>query len=340
VPTTERTRASSRRRRTRVAVTTVVVLSVVALVGLPMIVLGEDSGAVTPWSTDGASAPVAPVPSDAPTTYSPADPSDTGTAPPAGGVPSAPHLDMSADAPGSASTADTASPSGEAAPVGDLPGWRQIFVDDFDTPVARGSFPGPYADSWLPYDGFTDTNDNGTYRAGAISVADGMLSLGVSALGDEVTSSAVVPLVDGQWGGQTHGRYSVRLRADPVEGYSAAFLLWSDENDWDDGEIDFPEGHLDKEVRAYNHKLGDPSENSFDRRTAVPFSEWHTYTIEWGPDEIAFQIDGVTIGTTRSDIPTAKMHWVMQIETLKSAPPDGAQGAVHIDWATIYRYDG
>ena len=76
------------------------------------------------------------------------------------------------------------------------------------------------------------------------------------------------------------------------------------------------------------------------RRTAVPFSEWHTYTIEWKPDEIVFSIDGVTIGTTRSDIPTATMHWVMQIETSKKRPPEGAAGAVQIDWAAIYRYDG
>lgn len=256
-------------------------LSVVALVGLPMIVLGDDSGAVARGEPTGHPAPVAPVPSGAPTTYSPPTrptraPSRRRTVrdpPQPRHVGRRPRLDV---------RRRFGVPERRGRTRRRPAGWTQIFVDDFDTPVALGSFPGPYADSWLPYDGFTDTHDNGTYRAGAISVADGMMSLGVSALGDEITSSAVVPLVDGEWGGQTHGRYSVRLRSDPVEGFSAAFLLWSDDNDWETGEIDFPEGHLDREVRAYNHKIGDPSENSFDRRTAVPFSEWHTYTIEWG----------------------------------------------------------
>jgi beta-glucanase (GH16 family) len=346
VPTHERPHERSRRRRTRTAVTAVVAVSVVALVGVPMLVLGENSGAMTPFSVGPEPARRPPVPTAAPTTVAPQPPVDTTTDPPAAtataapAVPADPALDPAADESSAPSAADQASPSGEAAPVGDLPGWTQTFVDDFDTPVDRGSFPGPYASSWLPYDGFTDTADIGTYRASAISVADGMLSLGVSALGDDITSSAVVPLVDGRWGGTTYGRYSVRLRSDPVPGYSAAFLLWSDENDWDDGEIDFPEGHLDKNVRAYNHTPGDPAENSFARRTAVPFSEWHTYTIEWKPDEIVFSIDGVPIGTTRSDIPTATMHWVMQIETSKKRPPEGVAGAVQVDWAAIYRYDG
>jgi beta-glucanase (GH16 family) len=257
-----------------------------------------------------------------------------------GATPTNPLLDPTAGGGVEETDGGGAAPGDEGVPIGDLPGWTQIFVDDFTTPVARGSFPGPYASSWLPYDGFTDTAEIGTYRADAISVADGLLSLGVSTSGDEVTSSAVVPLVDGVWGGQTYGRYSVRMRADPVAGYSAAFLLWSDENEWNDGEIDFPEGHLDNNVRAYNHTPGDPAENSFARRTAVPFTEWHTYTIDWKPDEIAFSIDGVTIGTTDRDIPTATMHWVMQIETSKKRPPEGSAGTVQIDWATIYRYDG
>jgi hypothetical protein len=339
VPDPERPHARSRRRRTRAAVGGVVAVSAIALVGVPVIVLGDGSGATPPWSTASTSAKP-PVPAEAPTT-APAAPSDTATTPPSGGAtPTNPLLDPTAGGGVEATDGVGAAPGDEGVPIGDLPGWTQIFVDDFATPVARGSFPGPYASSWLPYDGFTDTAQIGTYRADAISVADGLLSLGVSTSGDEVTSSAVVPLVDGVWGGQTYGRYSVRMRADPVAGYSAAFLLWSDENEWNDGEIDFPEGHLDNNVRAYNHTPGDPAENSFARRTAVPFTEWHTYTIDWKPDEIAFSIDGVTIGTTDRDIPTATMHWVMQIETSKKRPPEGSAGTVQIDWATIYRYDG
>src|SRR5215472_1874929 len=33
------------------------------------------------------------------------------------------------------------SPSGEPMPVGDIPGWHQVFSDDFTTDVPLGSFP-------------------------------------------------------------------------------------------------------------------------------------------------------------------------------------------------------
>jgi len=33
-------------------------------------------------------------------------------------------------------------PSGQVAPIGDIPGWHQIFVEDFNTDVAVGSFLG------------------------------------------------------------------------------------------------------------------------------------------------------------------------------------------------------
>jgi len=319
VPSPESPPARAVGRRTRAAIVGVVVLSAIALVSVPLIILDQDPGGDAPKTADGSAEPMPPVPSGAPTTHAPESP-----------------VTADADPPGDSA----ASPSGEAAPVGDLPGWTQTFVDEFETPVAGESFPGPYRSSWLPYDGFTDTSDLGVYRAEAVSVDGGVLALGVAATAEEATSSAVVPLVDGRWGGQTFGRYSVRLRSDPVPGYSASLLLWSDDNDWDDGEIDFPQGHLDDVVRAYNHTPGDPSVNSYAQRTDVPFDEWHTYTIEWKPDEIVYLIDGETIGTARSDIPTASMHWVMQIETAQGGPPDGVRGAVQVDWATIYRYDG
>ena len=229
--------------------------------------------------------------------------------------------------------------SGQAMPTSSGPGWTRTFSDDFAHPVAAGRFPGRYDDSWVAYDGFTDTSGIGDYRADAVSVRDGVLDLAVSAGDGAVTSAAVVPLVGGEWGGQVHGRFSVRMRADAVPGFYAAFLLWSDDNDWDDGEVDFPEGRLDGTVRGYNHTPGDPSVNSFVGDTGVSFDGWHTYTIEWRPDRIDYLVDDRVWATTSEALPTASMHWVMQVEAAGETPPDGA-GHVEIDWATIDRYDG
>ncbi len=44
-------------------------------------------------------------------------------------------------------------------PVGDLPGWKQIFTENFNTPVSLGNFPGRvYSAKWDVYkDGWLDT---------------------------------------------------------------------------------------------------------------------------------------------------------------------------------------
>ena len=230
--------------------------------------------------------------------------------------------------------------SGQAMPVGDLDGWTQVFADDFDNTVPNGSFPGPYRGSWETYDGFSDTSRLGTYREDGVSTADGKLALDVANQEGSVTSAAVVPLVGGEWGGQVNGRFSVRMRADSGPGFYAAFLLWSDDNDWDQGEINFPEGDLTGTARAYNHTLGDPSLNSFAADTGLSFQDWHTYTIEWRPDRIDYLIDDQVWKTTYDDIPVSKLHWVMQIETTGDMPPVGSAGRVEVDWATVYSYDG
>ena len=83
-------------------------------------------------------------------------------------------------------------PSGEAMPVGDIPGWRQTFTDDFKTNVPVGGFSGcdPAARScsglpssvrskWWAYpDGWKDTAQQGTYTPSkTISIANGMMRL-------------------------------------------------------------------------------------------------------------------------------------------------------------------
>jgi hypothetical protein len=87
-------------------------------------------------------------------------------------------------------------PSGEAAPTGDLPGWRQIFLDDFTQDVASwgdcdfdlpeaartcSRLPEPYRSKWWAYPShYKDTRENrdgngGFYEPSNLSMADGTL---------------------------------------------------------------------------------------------------------------------------------------------------------------------
>jgi len=241
-----------------------------------------------------------------------------------------------APTPASASASDT-NPSGIAMPTGNLPGWKQIFTEEFTTPLARGSFPGAYSDQWLSYDGFPNTYKNGDYDQEIISAQDGNLDISMKTVDGRPLVAAPVPLVNGQWGGQTYGRYSVRMKADPVVGYGTAFLLWPDSENWNDGEIDFPEGHLDGSVKAFNHCPENPMRNCLAVPTSTTYAEWHTYTIDWTPDKLSFLVDGTVVGSTTSNIPSKPLHWVLQGETPGSPSPTSS-GHLLIDWVTMYSY--
>ncbi|MEO7126865.1 MAG: glycoside hydrolase family 16 protein [Nakamurella sp.] len=223
-------------------------------------------------------------------------------------------------------------------PVGNLPGWKQIFSEDFTTPLPLGSFPGPYASKWQSYDGFPDTFGVARYDQRIISVHDGALDVYLHTKNGQPLSAAPVPLVNGKWGGQVYGRYSVRMKADSMESFKPAFLLWPDTDNWKDGEIDFPEGPFDSSPYAVNHLVGSPSANAYLAKSKVAYTDWHTYTINWTPDRLSFYIDGELLGSTTSSIPTKAMHWVLQMESDGDIPAPSTAGHVLIDWATIYSY--
>jgi hypothetical protein len=226
-------------------------------------------------------------------------------------------------------------------PVGDLPGWRQVFTEDFDQDVPLGSFFGTpyYDDRWSGYENLPDTSGQGTYRTNdALSVSDGVLDMWLRTEDGVPIAAAPIPTVHGVWGGQLYGRFEVRFRADPVEGYKVAWLLWPDSDEWAEGEIDWPEGRLDGEMYAANLQVGEPG--VFDLRTEhlATFDEWHVATTEWTPEGVTFYLDGDQIGFSDSS-PSTPMHWVLQTETAYAKPPADSQGHVEVDWITVYEMD-
>ena len=273
-----------------------------------------------------ASAPAAPV---AAVVAAPADP--TPVAAPVTPVPAplAPVVDPVVPS--------STSPSGQAAPRGDLPGWKQTYVEDFGTPVATGAWPGAYDAHWYAYsDGIKDTSKNGTYMPSKVlSVHDGVLDYSISTVNGVHQVSA--PVVKDTYG-QVYGRYSVRFKSDSLPGYKNAWLLWPDSGRWPDhGEIDFPEGDLDSGITAFSH-WANPAGGQDEFGTGASFRDWHTATIEWLPGKVTFTLDGHVVGSSTRDVPTTAMHWVLQTETALSggAPAAGVAGHVLVDWVALY----
>ncbi|MET3804364.1 hypothetical protein ABIB25_001359 [Nakamurella sp. UYEF19] len=227
-------------------------------------------------------------------------------------------------------------PSGVPMPVGNLPGWKQVFSDDFTTPVVLGGFPGPYKSKWLSYNGFADTSGNGRYNQKIISMHNGQMDLYLHSEKGVPQGAAPVPLVGGRWGGQKYGRFTVRYRADWTPGYGAGWLLWPDSGHWNDGEIDFPEGGLSQTQEAFNHCVGHARDNCLVVNTGVTFVDWHTATIEWSPRGVFYILDGKTVASDTRNIPVKALHWVLQTGTSGNKPAASTTGHVLIDWVSIY----
>jgi hypothetical protein len=230
-------------------------------------------------------------------------------------------------------------------PVGNIPGWRQIFADDFTKAVPAGQFPALVADKWTAYpDGWRDTSKYGTYMPSkVISISDGVMDMYLRTENGVHMVAAPVPRPPGavgRAGGLLYGRYAIRFRADPVPGYKVAWLLWPDSESWPrDGEIDFPEGDLNSVMCAFMHRQGATVGNDQDGGcTTTMFTGWHTAVIEWLPSGTTFLLDGKVIGRPTNRVPNTPMHWVLQTETSLAgkAPPTDAAGEVQIDWVAVY----
>lgn len=259
----------------------------------------------------------------------------------------------SADRISTSTTPTASSPWGQSAPRGDFGPWKQVFVDDFTTDIATGTFPGTQAARYRVYpSGRADTSGDGRYAPEKVlSVADGLLRKHVRTEDGTPLVAAVVPLIGpGASEAQLYGRYSVRFRADRTPGYKVVWLLWPDEGTnitgsasgrGGNGEVDFPEMDLDDdEVSGFvHHQDATDRTDQYWSKSDVDVREWHTYTIEWSPDLVTFMIDGDTVGRTTERIPRSPMRFTLQTETSLRAPtPDWARGVVEIDWISIWSH--
>ncbi len=237
-------------------------------------------------------------------------------------------------------------PSGQAVPIGDLPGWHQVFADDFaNDAYPIGSFRDCQADGCastplVPWgsrsDGHPDTSGNCVAEPSqTLSIAQGIMSIYIHTNAQGVCmADSVLP----ETPSQTYGMYSVRFRSDAVPGYKGVFLLWPD--DGVHGEVDFPEANLDDNLKGFLHLTAGGL--VVGRWTSgSSWTTWHTATVQWTPDSLTFSLDGTVIGVDTANVPQTPMHWDLRAESeLQGAPkpPPGAAGTMQIDWATVYSY--
>ena len=267
-------------------------------------------------------------------------------------------------------------PSRQAMPTGNPPGWRLLFADDFandDIPIGTFSgcrqgvtllsshcsgLPASVDAKWWAYpDGWPGTPTTGTYYPSkSLSIGNGIMNYYIHSQSINGTErhiiDAPVPKLSGasgSWGGQTYGRYIVRMKVDSMSGYHLSFLLWPDDNNWPtEGSIDWPEAEFDQNITdaflqwrdSTTCNLSSCEQDYYPSNTAMS-SGWHTYEIDWTESAVSFFIDRHLVGrsTDPAKIPDTAMHLVLQVGTsfYEGIPSDAEAGNVQLDWVTVYR---
>ena len=282
------------------------------------------TGLPTPATPPGGSPTPATPPGGLPTPATPPGGSPTPATPPGG-------LPMPATPPGGSPTPATSQ------------GWKQIFAEDFNTPVPVGNFPGNvYGSKFTVYDdGSKDTaGQQGApsryYPSKVASVSNGLLNLYLHTENGTPMAAAILPVLPGN---HLYGKYTIRFRSDALSGFKVAWLLWPDSENWPhDGEMDFPESGLDEPIGAFMHHQNGTSGSDQDAYTSTAtYTSWHTTSIEWSPKEVNFILDDQSIGTSTARIPATSMHWVIQTKScLPTCPAATTAGNLQIDWITAY----
>jgi hypothetical protein len=236
-------------------------------------------------------------------------------------------------------TGSGSSPSGEAMPTGDLSTWKMIFSDDFTNDAPLGSFPGTvYGLTWRVYsDGTPDTGGahhgkpSEYFPSKVVSVKGGILNKYLHVENGKHMAAALIPKASQS---QLYGKYVIRFKVDGAPGFRTAWLLWPAANG--KGEVDYPEGDLNRTMHAFQHPVDGSGQDNFDTKTPY-VGAWHTTSIEWLPGKITFLLDGKVIGTSTKGIPANPMEWIIQTEAcISDAACDTTPGNIQIDWVAVY----
>jgi beta-glucanase (GH16 family) len=222
--------------------------------------------------------------------------------------------------------------------------WKQTFRAGFDSAAPVGKFAATYPRIGL-YDGFTDTTGKGKYAPSKVlSVKGGVLDFALHTEKGQPLVAAIMP--DGYAPHKT-GRVSIRYKTTKTQGYKFSTILWPSSDDWNEGEIDWPEGDLTGDVRPVSAIPGsyDPTTEAMTFLPEDPTvvsggqTDWHVATVEWTADAVRFYWDDELLETVTGAVPTTPMRVTLQAETIihDAEVPADASGHVLVDWVVAYR---
>jgi beta-glucanase (GH16 family) len=228
-----------------------------------------------------------------------------------------------------------AAPSGVPMPVGNLPGWRQVFTEDFTGPSLGRA--------WITYESQPAGDPGGWFEPSHVQVSGGVLTIGAWREDDHNDLYVTGGITARHTVSSTYGRYDIRFRMDHGTGIAYALLLWPLDDRYPP-EIDIAEDNgRDRSILHANvhPAAGTPIEN----RIPGDFTQWHTVGLEWTPGSIVFTLDGEPWArVTGAAVPSEPMALVLQSQAWYcghpwEACPDQTTPPVvnlQVDWVVAY----
>jgi hypothetical protein len=243
-----------------------------------------------------------------------------------------------------AASSASASPSGQAMPIGNLPGWHQVLADDFAGTTLSGS--------WNADRGQPGGDPAGWWDPSHVTVGDGLLTLrtypdptacvllwGCTAINDEVSGGLKSTLA------QVYGKYLVRFRMDRGAGVALAALLRPADDSWPP-EIDFAEDNgADPPTTDYATLHYGAADTQITDAVDVNLSQWHTLGVVWTRGELVYTLDGRDWATVRDGgVPSSPMRLAVQTQawgggdsweqSVNGGTP--AEVDMQVDWIVAY----
>ena len=200
--------------------------------------------------------------------------------------------------------------------VGPKPTWRLTFSEEFSNPVIDSS-KWNRRDPW----GVVRNEELQAYIPDAFEIADGALRIRgrrQQAFYDgaerEFTSGILTTY---QKFSQRYGRFEIRCKVPAGRGLWPAFWLLPEPLGWPP-EIDVLEvlGHAPSEVHMTHHWLKSPDETDSNGEdwSGPDFSQdFHIFAVEWTPDSIRWEVDGIERFRSEQHVPDLPMYMLVNL---------------------------
>jgi len=239
-------------------------------------------------------------------------------------------------------------PSGQAIPVGNLAGWKQVFRDDFGGTRLSSK--------WFSYSGEPGGNGGGWWDPSHAVIHAGMLVLKTYRDPVRCTNASICSLFNDEVSGvvqsessQLYGKYLIRVRTTPVRNVFFVALLFPLAHVWPP-ETDFAEEGGISHLTTIGATLQEaPNDRTAQNDVRANAARWHTLGVEWSPGKVVYTIDGRAWATEVTPaVSSIPMRIVLQSQTDCQAvsgqtcpdPWRAKEPDVDVDWVVAYSRAG